>query len=129
MSEINLAWIMGLISVAQLVITIVTLAVHGTRKLAASEQAIQRSLVSSRKELDSHIDGLRREVAETLTAMRQKIQEVELYIRDNYVRRDSFSEVTKRISNEVEAAVGRVELQVAKLENKIDDWRKDDKSE
>lgn len=129
MSEINLAWIMGLISVAQLVITIVTLAVHGTRKLAASEQAIQRSLVSSRKELDSHIDGLRREVGETLTAMRQKIQEVELYIRDNYVRRDSFSEVTKRISNEVEAAVGRVELQVAKLENKIDDWRKDDKSE
>lgn len=102
---------------------------RGERMNAALQRAIHAAKLDSAKEFSElrteislMLDSRSREFGEVGIALRNKIQEVELYIRDNYVRRDSFNEVTARIAADLAADVARVETHLTRLEGKIDKW-------
>jgi hypothetical protein len=106
---------------AGLLATIIGMAVKTTR-------AITRSEVEIRTDFDAQIDNLQRDIAhleksakdrsdlmtrefgETVSAIRQKVHDVEMFTRDTFVRKDSF-----------ELVVGRLEKSIEKLGDKIED--------
>lgn len=57
-------------------------------------------------------ERVRRDIGETMLAHREKVREVELYIRDNYVRTDVMRDMNNNFQNqfaELRAAMARIE--------------------
>lgn len=69
-------------------------------------------------EIDKLSDEVRREFGEGLSALRAKIHEVELFIRDTYVRRDSFSLVVTRIEEMIKLSMDKMDAKLDKLEER-----------
>lgn len=73
-----------------------------------------------RNRIDAEIDNVRLEFGESVRAVRQKINDVELWTRDNLVKKDSFGTVTDRISREVRDLGERLDKRLERMESKID---------
>lgn len=72
-----------------------------------------------REEFGDDMNDLRKQVIETMTAMRERTTQIELYIRDNYVSKETFNTVTERILAELRAISEKFDSRSASLENKI----------
>jgi hypothetical protein len=107
-----------------LIIQIIVLAVGGTWKLSGIEKSLSATFSAALKEhrekVDEEIDRARREFGETVTALRAKITEVELWARDNFVRRDSFQEVTRGLANTLKDFKDELKAQMDRLDGKLD---------
>lgn len=77
-------------------------------------------LDQSRQELDAAIEKSSREFGETVHAMQNKIQQLELWMRDTFVRRDSFMVVIKETRDTIEKQGAVLERGLEKLNNKLD---------
>lgn len=64
-----------------------------------------------------------RHFGEAVQALRQKINGVELYIRDEYVRRDSFYSVKEDLQGAIEKLGDDIGDRLDKLEKKIDNGK------
>jgi hypothetical protein len=68
-------------------------------------------------------EAVRRETGETVAAIREKIREVELFTRDNFVRNDSLANMNVAIQNvinqltDIKTWLGRIE---GRMETKVD---------
>jgi biopolymer transport protein ExbB/TolQ len=71
-------------------------------------------------ELEEMIDNFSRDGGETARAMQHKIKEVELWVRDHLVRKDSFKEVTDRIEKLAENRDARLERQLDAIFKRLD---------
>lgn len=98
-----------LIVVGAFIVNLVACTVHATWALSRIETALRKEIQTSRDETDDRIERQGRQFGEIIAALRQKITEVELYIRDNFVRKPSF-----------EAVMARIEKILERLEEKID---------
>lgn len=67
-------------------------------------------------EFDRFSDDIRKEFGEGLTALRTKIHEVELFVRDTYVRRDSFALVISKMEDMLKLAMEKLEVRLDKIE-------------
>lgn len=86
---------------------------HVDMTMAAHDATMVR-MMNEHQVSDTHEFALlRREFGETGAALRQKINEVELWNRDNFVRRDTFSAVTASWH-------GEVRTRFEKIDEKID---------
>lgn len=72
------------------------------------------------KEANEGIKIAIREFGETATAIRQKITEVELFMRDNYIKRDSFYHGISELANNVKNLGDSLDGRLIRMENKID---------
>lgn len=88
--------------------------------LAKIRDTVRDEIEVHRKGFDEEIDTLRHEFGETVRAIREKVTEVELWTRDNLVKKDSFSVVTDRISREVRDLGERLDKRLERMEGKID---------
>jgi len=79
-----------LISMVALAINILVVLVGGAWKLGRVELALREAIAHSEQEVEARIDRNSREFGEVASALRAKITEVELYTRDNFIRRDAF---------------------------------------
>lgn len=61
-----------------------------------------------------------RRVGEVGAALRSKITEFELFVRDHYVRRDTFQEMVKMMSTSVQSQFARLEASINRLSDKFD---------
>lgn len=95
-----------------LVATTVGLIVAGVWKLSGVRDEI-------RKELGDEMSELTKQVTETLMAMREKIVQVEFYVRDNYVSKDTFNVVTERILAELRSVGDKFDSRCTSMETKI----------
>lgn len=77
-------------------------------------------LDATRQELDQAIDRSRREFGETVHAIQSKIQQFELYVRDTFVRRDSFLAVIKENKDALEKHGNSVARRLDNLDAKLD---------
>jgi hypothetical protein len=107
-------------AIAALALNIVVAIVGVTWGLAKIRETIRTEIEEHRIAFDADIDGLRREFGETAQAIRQKVSDVELWGRDNYVKKDSFGVVTDRISKEVKDFADRIDKRLERMESKID---------
>jgi hypothetical protein len=107
-------------ALAALALNVVVALVGLTWGLSKIRDTIRDEIETHRIAFDADIDGLRREFGETAQAIRQKINDVEIWGRDNYVKKDSFTTVTDRISREILSIAERLDKRLERMEIKID---------
>ena len=102
----------------------VLLLIGGTWKLAQMEQRITGTITTQRKEIDdAHIaasDTMRREFGESVSALRQKVHEVETWSRDHFVRRDSFEVVVREIRDAITTQGEKIDKRLDRIDEKLD---------
>jgi hypothetical protein len=116
-------WAMVALGVFGLLLNAGILAVTGTWKLAQVEASLRKTLTSHRDEIDMDLDAVRRECGESLLALRTKINEVELWCRDNYVRRDSFYKVADTFQSDMKSMGADLKAQLEKIDGKLERLR------
>jgi hypothetical protein len=84
----------------------------------AQAAAVQREQL--RRELVSLVDSDRRAFAESVAAIRQKVNDVELQAFKTFVRRDSFHEIMNRVSAENAAFKETLKERLDRQEQKLD---------
>lgn len=89
-------------------------------QIVRTKEEIEEKLADERRQFDLVLDRTRRDFGETAAALRTKIQEVELFTRDTFMRRDSFYEVARQQQIENKSAWDRIEKRLERMELKID---------
>lgn len=69
------------------------------------------------------LDSLRREFGESVMAVRQKINDVELWTRDNLVSKTTFDLVTQRIEKGLEKLGDKIEDRLERLGERIENLK------
>lgn len=116
------------------VLNVIVLAIGGTWALSRQAQTIQESISTSRRETDSEFQKLRDEIhlehddflrrfGDSLAAIRQKVSEVELWARDEFVRRDDFYRILDGINKSITALGEKIDARVDRLESKLEQLR------
>lgn len=72
------------------------------------------------EDTDRKIDAANLRAGEIGAAIRNKVSEVELHLRDHYVRRDSFDRVIGMIIESIKALGDKIEHRLERMETKID---------
>lgn len=115
-------------------LTSITLIVKVTNLVAAIEPTMTAKIAEAmrllRQEFKEENDVLRHEFGETLKPIREHIriyetkhQELELYIRDNYIEVDTF----KNALTDIKDLIKEVKNDVKKISDENNKWRKEDK--
>lgn len=143
MQQVDGALVTAVVSVA---VTILTLSITGIWKLTRSEAALQKSILTSKHEVTQQINtevtsirqGINSEVAnirqevreehdefmhsigESLSAIRQKATDVEIWNRDNFVRRTDFQNVVDGLTRSMEGLRVSVEGSLKEMNAKLD---------
>jgi hypothetical protein len=104
--------------------TMIGFLIRGTWKLRGEIEAIVRKIEVDRVELreqltEEHSDVMK-QFGDSLSAVREKIRDGELWNRDNFVRRSDFQTVVESITRSMEALGARVDAGFTKLDSKID---------
>lgn len=114
-------WFMVGLGVLGFIITIITLT--GTIVWQASNirDEMNKGVVAHREEVDREIDEIQRRFGEVATALRDKITQVELFMRDEFIRKETFNLVIDRITAEWKAAVAEIASRHLRMEGKLDE--------
>lgn len=113
-------WLTLLGIVSGLVIQAVVGAVFLTQKLAGMKEALTGEIIEYRDEVKAEIAGERRVVGESMAALRQKINDVELESAKVYVRRDSWHQAMNQLQIQLAAGDNAAEERSLRLEGKVD---------
>ncbi len=117
MSETGIALSIG---IATLVLQTVVMVVAGTRKLSQIEARLEKDINEIKFDNYTQMTAAVRNVADTFTALRQKITEVEMYVRDSYVAKDSLRDALFQVSVDMRGLGDRIESRMQRIETKID---------
>lgn len=120
-----------LVSVLSVALNLIVMLVGGARWSAKIESSIREAVAQERKEIDAELISIRRELVDQSSqsrrefgelghALREKIREVELHIRDNFVRKETFTEVMRNTSDQLKNMGDRVETRLMRIETKFD---------
>ena len=85
------------------------------KDISTLETAVKKEVADNRRELDSAFEQERRAWAETLTAIRERINTVEKDALKNFVRRDSFHELMNQMRAEFNARLDRLDMKIDRL--------------
>ena len=102
------------------VVNVIVLAVGGTWALARTAASINKQIATHRMEIDAEFATMRKEFGETAAAIRAKVTEVELWSRDNFVKRGSFEQAMERMEKNVASLGDRIEARLLRMEGKLD---------
>ena len=121
------------IAIATLIISTIVIIVTGVWRLGLVRDELKDAINANRVELEHKIDietdTIRREFGETISALKEKLTQVELYIRDNYVSKNSFSTVLERILSELKSISDRFENRFLRMENEIKTYLHDSREQ
>lgn len=99
-------------------LAVVGYAVKITWQMSRVEKSVrddlQHEIARLEKEARERGDTYRSEFGETCAAIRQKIHDVEVFARDNFVSKDSFESVVGRIERSFEKMTERLEGKIEK---------------
>jgi hypothetical protein len=108
------------LSVAAFVLNLLVLVIGGTWRLSRMEVSLSNKITRTRAEIEERQDRQSREVGETVAAVREKINQVELYCRDTFVRRDGFYKVRDELAVDIKTLGEKIEARLERMESKID---------
>lgn len=106
---------------AGFVLQLAVIIIGGVWKLSKLESALISKIEETRREIDDRLDVQIREFGETASALRQKIHEVEIWVRDNFIRRDGFFKVRDEETDAIKEVRDELKDDLRRLEQKIDD--------
>lgn len=131
---------------AGLLITIITCTVKIVDKIGITNAAVVDLIAKRKEEVDATIvqlrkdvwaelgkfrrefivadDDVRKAVAEVGNATRGKLQQVELYVRDEYVSKADYREDLTTLMKIVDALGDRIEKRLQSFENKLDELQR-----
>lgn len=90
-------------------------------KIAKMETSLRAAIQASKKEIEERQDEHTNFVGNTLTSFRDKFRELELYVRDNYVKEPTFIHAMKQ-SGEIQKAYQEALLaRLDRVEKKLDE--------
>lgn len=112
------------IAAATFAVNAAVVLVGGGIAFARQESRMQAMVAKAQRETEDKIDVTIRQFGETATAIRQKITEVELFMRDNYIKRDSFYHGVNELATNVKSLGESLDGRLIRMENKIDAARK-----
>lgn len=92
--------------------------------VAKAERSMDEKIAAATKGVEERIDVTIRNFGETVAAIRQKITDVELFMRDNYVHQKSFNHGLDQLSESVKNLGSTIDSRLIRMESKIDDARK-----
>jgi len=107
-------------SLSGLCLNILVAVVGLTWGIAKIRDAVKRDVEEHREKIDGELDKLSRNTGEIAIAIRQKITEIELYMRDTFVRRDSFYDAMKQYSSDMRGQFTNLEKRLERMETKLD---------
>jgi Sec-independent protein translocase protein TatA len=110
--------------VAGFLLTAIVTIVTGTWRLSAAVLDLKIAIEKAKDEIEQRQDRQMREVGETVSAIRQKIHDVETWSRDTFVRRDSFQSMISEVRAALVELGIRLEKRLERMEEKIDDSHK-----
>lgn len=124
-------WLTIIIALGALILQTIALIVGGIWALSRTEQAIRQQIADHKLENEERANATMRAIGETFTAMRQKvadveialgkrITEIELYVRDTFLQKESFRVVISEIMNDMKNLGDRIENRLLRMENKLD---------
>ena len=113
-------WITLILGALGLVLQAGALAVGFTWKLAGVKEALSADIIEHRDELKSELATERKLVGETMQALRQKINDVELEAAKIYVRRDSWHQAMNQLQESIGKSDAAAEQRMLRIEEKID---------
>lgn len=94
--------------------------VGATWGIAKIKDTVRDAMDFHKKEFDNEIDAIGRSFGETVSAMRQKIHEIETWARDEFVRKGSFEAAINRMESTVSDQFKKLESRLERMETKID---------
>jgi hypothetical protein len=80
-----------------------------SKSLAAVETRLTKAIDGSKKEVEDRQDAHARETDTKLTGIWDHVRQVELHLRDNYVRRDDFAEMLRVNFSNITSRLDRIE--------------------
>jgi hypothetical protein len=124
-------WATIVIGIAGIILQTIALIVGGIWVLSRTEQNIRQMIADHKLENEERINATMRAIGETFTALRQKISdvdgalgrrinEIELYVRDTFLQKESFRAVIAEIMNDMKNLGDRIENRLLRMENKLD---------
>jgi hypothetical protein len=124
-------WATISIGVCTLVVQTVAVIVGGIWALSKTEAAIRQQIYDHKLENEERVNNTSRQVGDTVAAIRQKIvevdtsltrkiSEVELYVRDTFLQKESFRAVISEIMNDMKNLGDRIENRLLRMETKLD---------
>ena len=109
-----------IIAACSLAFNMVAAVVALTWGLGRVRDAVRDEIDENRDHTEVSIDNLGRSFGESLTGIREKIREVELFGRDTYMRRESFYKTMEMLGIDIKAQFGRLDLRLDRMETKLD---------
>lgn len=117
---VEIQWLTILLGVVTLVINSFVLVAVLTWKLSTVKQELSDDIIKHRDTLKDEMQTERRVVGESMSALRQKINDVELYGANNYVRRDAWDQAMTQLQSQLSSADKVAEQRILRLEAKMD---------
>lgn len=109
-----------MIALISLAFNILVAAVGLTWGIGKIRDAVRDEIEDHKEKFDAEVDSLRQNTGEGLSAIRQKINDVELFVRDTFVRRDTFARFVDTIQTSLNAQFDKFSTRMDRMENKID---------
>lgn len=100
------------------------LSIWGTAKIVNAQADIKADITAAitnhKKEVAQSFEAHQRLIGEAISAIRQKINDVELWGRDNYVAKDDFTEALNRLNQSMVRMDDSLGARLIRMEAKID---------
>ncbi len=117
-------WVAVALGLLGFIVNIGVLTATGTWKLRGLQAdlttAFTAAMATHRAAVDEEIEMMRREFGETGLALRQKITDVELYVRDHFVSKGTFTQVASDLDGDIKEMRTEIRDDLKRLESKID---------
>lgn len=114
------AHIIAAIAVAGFFVNLVVMIVGGTWKLGRMQAALTEAVLTHKREVGEEFSIVRREFGEAVSALRQKVTDVEIWSRDNFARRDSVHTLGGRLETQMMQLEERLSGQLEKLDKRLE---------
>lgn len=93
---------------------------HDLRNMEQRQQAISDTVKAEYAKFEDNVDRLRNEVGEMGLALRQKINDVEMYVRDTFVRKETFTPMMSKLEEDLATLGDKIDARLLRIDAKLD---------
>lgn len=112
--------IIEIVAISSLGLNVVIAVVGATWGITKIKDAVRDAIDKHRQKYDDDLDSLGRSFGEGLSAIRQKVHDLETWIRDEFVRKASFEGSSNRMERTISDQFDKLEKRLERMEAKID---------
>lgn len=93
---------------------------HDLKNMELRQQVISDLAKEQHRAFEDNVDRLRSEIGEIGRGLRQKITEVEIYVRDTFVRKETFAPVMTKLETDLKTVGDKIDARLLRIDTKLD---------